>query len=369
MKFKQFNIVGYPQGAFGIAEDARSLKKVFDALGFDSKYLLPTFREIIAYQKIDEDSTAVMNPGALNLFAVSPMDMMSLALSKNSNFIDDAGFSIGAWPWELPYWPKEFGEITNFVDEIWAQSEYVEKAFNSLGKVKVRKMPMLVSTQKPTARVRTKFNIPEGNFVFYTVIDGNSWVTRKNPAACIKAFKKAFGESNKDVSLVIKAMNTDLSGVIWDELIALATHDARVIIINQILQKSELINLVTSCDCFVSLHRSEGFGRNIAEAMLLGIPVIVSNFSGSTDFCNARTSFLVGGKKIPLKIGDYLFYEDQFWFDADIEEASIQMELVASQSRRRCEVAENGKKFIEAHYSLEAIVPQYRKAIYEITGD
>ena len=360
------NIIGYPHGSFGIAEDARSLKKVLDSLNYDSKYVLPTFRKIQNDVKIHKSDVGRMKKGDLNIFVISPMDMICIALSKNSNFIDNSGYSIGAWPWELPFWPEKFKKITNFVDEIWAQSTYVEQAFACLGNTRVRSMPMLVSVDKGNSRVRKEFNIPEKKFIFYTVFDGNSWLSRKNPLACVQAFQKAFGNSSRGVSLVIKAMNVSQSGVLWDKLISLIGNDSRIIVINQMLSKQDLINLVSSCDCFVSLHRSEGFGRNIAEAMLLGIPVIVSNFSGNTDFCNEESSFLVNGEKVPLKPVDYLFYENQYWFEADIKEAALQMQLVLESSDLRGKIVNNAIRYMENNHSLEVVKPIYQQALKEI---
>ncbi len=363
---KNLNIIGYPQGAFGIAEDARSLKKVFDSLNCNSKYILPTFREIREDEKINKTEIGRFKKGDLNIFAISPMDMINLALSKNSNFINDAGYSVGAWPWELPFWPEKYKRVTNFVNEIWAQSNYVRQAFSYLGDVKVRFMPMLVNVVKENIRVRKKFNLLENNFIFYTVLDGNSWISRKNPIATVRAFHKAFGNSSTGISLVIKAMNINQSGVLWDQLISTVGDDTRITIINQKLCKQELINLVTSCDCFVSLHRSEGFGRNIAEAMMLGVPVIVSNFSGNTDFCNYETSFLVDGDKVPVRPSEYLFYENQYWFEADINEAAKQMQTVLENSNLRHDVVNNAMNFINENYSLKAIMPIYQKTINEL---
>ena len=198
------------------------------------------------------------------------------------------------------------------------------------------------------------------------MFDGNSWLSRKNPLACVQAFQKAFGNSSRGVSLVIKAMNVSQSGVLWDKLISLIGNDSRIIVINQMLSKQDLINLVSSCDCFVSLHRSEGFGRNIAEAMLLGIPVIVSNFSGNTDFCNEESSFLVNGEKVPLKPVDYLFYENQYWFEADIKEAALQMQLVLESSDLRGKIVNNAIRYMENNHSLEVVKPIYQQALKEI---
>jgi len=360
------NIVGYPQGSFGIAEDSRSLKKIFDFIGMESRYLMPTYREIKEDIKINKEHNGCMNNGDVNIFALSPMDMVGLALSKNSHYINNAGYVIGAWPWELPLWPHKFNKIHNFVDEIWAQSSYVEKSFKSLGDIRIRRMPMLVTVDKANARVREKFNIPEEDFVFYTVIDGNSWISRKNPIASIRAFKKAFGNSCKGVSLVVKAMNTKLSGMLWDEFTTLVANDNRIIVINQILEKQDLINLISSCDCFISLHRSEGFGRNIAEAMLMNIPVVTSNYSGNIDFCNNETSYLVEGETVPLKQGDYLFHENQYWFEADIDQAAEQIKKVLDSPHKKSKIVENAYKYMENNYSLRAIAPIYEEAIKEI---
>jgi glycosyltransferase involved in cell wall biosynthesis len=366
MSKNPLNIVGYPQGAFGIAEDSRSLKKIFDFIGVESRYLIPTFREIKPDVEIASEHFAQMNNGDINVFAISPMDMVGLALSQNRNYISNAGYAIGAWPWELPVWPEKFAKICNFVDEIWAQSSYVEGAFKGLGNIKIRRMPMLVSVERPNANVRKHFDIPENDFVFYSVLDGNSWISRKNPLASVKAFQKAFGNSSKGVSLVVKVMNIGQSGELWDEFATLAARDNRIIVINKILEKQDLINLISSCDCFISLHRSEGFGRNIAEAMLLGVPVITSNFSGNTDYCNNETSFLVGGEEVPLRPGDYLFHDSQYWFEADIGQAAQQMKIVIEQPEKVRGVIRNAFAYMEKNYSLKAVAPIYQNAIEEI---
>jgi glycosyltransferase involved in cell wall biosynthesis len=363
---KAINIVGYPGGAFGIGEDARSLKIVLNSINNYSKYILPSFRLTPANIGIQKEDIGVMKKGDLNIFAMSPMDMIGLALSKDSSLIYDAGYSIGAWPWELPVVPNKLENITNLVDEIWAQSSFVERAFKSIGNTNIKKMPMLVSVDGKSSSSRKKYNIPENDYIFYMMFDGNSWVSRKNPISTIRAFQKSFKGISNGVGLVVKVMNTLLAGPVWDEFLSLATNDHRVIIIDQVLSSRDLLDLAHSCDCYVSLHRSEGFGRCIAEAMLLEIPVIVSNFSGNTDFCNSETAFLVEGEKIPVKPGDYIFHENQFWFDADLQEASDLMSLVIDDPSERSKIAKNGKKFIEDHHSLDAITPIYKEALKKI---
>jgi glycosyltransferase involved in cell wall biosynthesis len=200
------------------------------------------------------------------------------------------------------------------------------------------------------------------------MFDGNSWLTRKNPIAGVKAFLIAFNDNKKhpNIELVIKAMNINELSREWKDLQTIIENDSRITVINKKFNRIDSINFIDSCDCYISLHRSEGFGRIIAESMLLGKPVVVTNFSGNVDFCNLETSYLVNGELVPLKEKEYLFSEGQYWCDPDIQEAANQLICVYEDKVRRARVSEAGKRFIETHYSHESVKNEYKQRFNDI---
>jgi glycosyltransferase involved in cell wall biosynthesis len=120
------------------------------------------------------------------------------------------------------------------------------------------------------------------------------------------------------------------------------------------------------CDAYISLHRSEGFGRVIAEAMALGQPVVATNFSGNVDFCDEQTAFLVDGELVPLRPGDYLFHEGQYWCDPDVEIAAGQIARVFGDADMRQRIAKAGRARIERDYSMAAVAHAYAQRLNEI---
>ncbi|MBF7980258.1 MULTISPECIES: glycosyltransferase [Rahnella] len=363
------NIVGFPQGSLGLGEDARLAGQVIESLGFDGVYINAPIsgppKIVVPDGELRFSETFKYNT---SLFCLPPTEMIRLAIEGGEKLINGNEYKIGAWPWELPHWPAAFSQVRKFVDEIWAQSEYVKNCFLKDGNTPVYKMPMAVTVPKPTASMRKELNIADDSFVFYLMFDGNSWLTRKNPLAGVLAFQHAFSVSSQydNVRLLIKAMNINVSDPTWQKVIKIASADPRIIIITELMDRLSLINMMSSCDCYISLHRSEGFGRVIAEAMLLGQPVVTTNFSGNVDFCRSDTAFLVDGELLPLRKGDYIFYEGQYWCDPDIDIASRQMLTVYEETNLRNKISLCGQTFIREKYSISSVSEFYSERLKEI---
>ncbi|NMP27993.1 glycosyltransferase family 4 protein [Rahnella sp. SAP-1] len=364
------NIVGFPQGTLGLGEDARLAGQVIESLGLDGVYI---------NAPIPGPAKTVMPEGKLpivkncrfstTLFCLPPTEMIRLAIEGGQHLIDNDEYKIGAWPWELPHWPASFARVRDFVDEIWAQSEYVKDCFLKEGHTPVHKMPMAVTIPQPDADLREQLGITDNSFVYYLMFDGNSWLSRKNPIAGVLAFQQAFAASSEyqNVRLLIKAMNINANDPMWQKIVHMANQDSRIIIITERMDRQTLINMMNACDCYISLHRSEGFGRVIAEAMLLGQPVVATNFSGNVDFCKKDTAFLVDGDLLPLQQGDYIFFEGQYWCDPDIDTAAMQLLKIYEDNSLRQEVALSGQSLIQRNYSVSAVAAFYSERFQEIS--
>ena len=141
----------------------------------------------------------------------------------------------------------------------------------------------------------------------------------------------------------------------WDRFSAEAAEDPRIMLLNRTLSRAEILDLYRACDCFVSLHRAEGYGRGIAEAMLLGKPVITTGFSGNLDFTTNETAALVGYELVPVKKGEYPFADGQVWADVDIEHAARSMKRIAGDAAFRRQLAGAGQSLVSRNLAPSAI--------------
>jgi glycosyltransferase involved in cell wall biosynthesis len=362
------NVVGFPQGVLGLGEDARMAARV---LQLTSTPVVLVNAPMSGPAKLDHSVDHLLSDElkySISLICLPAPEMVRLALEGGRKLIDAPTHKIGAWPWELPHWPSAFGKVHQMVDEIWAQSKFVQSVYSRLGDTPVHHMPMAVEVPAPLNPERARFGLPANDFLFYLMFDGNSWLSRKNPLAGVRAFKEAFSESSPGVRLVIKAMNVRDEDPVWREVLALAANDRRIHIVSERLSRQDTIDFMACCDAYISLHRSEGFGRVIAEAMALGQPVVATNFSGNVDFCEPDTAFLVDGELVPLRPGDYLFSEGQYWCDPDVSIAAEQLKRMIEDAPLRKRVAEAGYARIRRDYSVEAVARAYQRRLAEITG-
>ncbi|MFT4065274.1 glycosyltransferase family 4 protein [Paraburkholderia sp.] len=360
------NVIGFPQGVLGLGEDARMAARV---LKLASTPITLVNAPMSGPAKLDHSVDHLISDELkynISLICLPAPEMVRLALEGGRELIDAPTHKIGAWPWELPHWPSAFGNVHQMVDEIWAQSRFVQSVYTRLGNTPVYHMPMAVEVPAPLEPKRERFGLPSNEFLFYLMFDGNSWLSRKNPLAGVQAFKHAFGKSSPGVGLIIKAMNVREDDPVWRAVLELVADDSRIHIVSERLSRQDSTDFMACCDAYISLHRSEGFGRVIAEAMALGQPVVATNFSGNVDFCEPDTAFLVDGELIPLRPGDYLFAEGQYWCDPDVSTAAEQLKRMIDDAPLRERIAQAGKARIERDYSVEAVARAYARRLTNI---
>jgi glycosyltransferase involved in cell wall biosynthesis len=289
--------------------------------------------------------------------------------------LDESSYLIGQFYWELSDIAAIHECGLSLVHEIWVATEYLRDVYRKRVTVPVHVMGQGIETPKPDPRfTRATFHLPKDAYVFLFSFDAGSVVERKNPLACAQAFRKAFPAGTEKALLVLKtrslaAMQTSRDRDHWREVTEIAAGDNRIHLIDHTMTSAELTGLLAHCDCYISLHRSEGFGFGPADAMSLGKPVITTAYSGVTDFCNSETALPIDYelKRVPHGAYPYMDADRQYyWASPDIEAAAFQMRRLYENPGIGQAIGECGRQWIRRHYSVEALQRRYTARLAEL---
>lgn len=211
-------------------------------------------------------------------------------------------YRVAYWYWELDTAPASWRESAQQVDELWTATGFVADALRGVSDRPVHTLFPGVRLPHFTPRSRAYFGLPSrenGRFAFLFSFHMDSVMERKNPLGLIASFRLAF-DKDEPVDLVIKTTSFGNYDTQLAELVE-AAGDANVKILDRVLDAKDIVALTDSCDAYVSLHRSEGLGLTMAEAMLLGKPVVATRYSGNLDFMNDNNSLLVDCEVVPIQ--------------------------------------------------------------------
>ncbi len=209
-------------------------------------------------------------------------------------------------------------------------------------------------------------------FTFLTTFDSFSFAERKNPLAVVRAFQAAFHKEDREVALIIKTWNrsrvSDAYQVsVWLAIDDLVRDDPRVRIIDETFTYEQILSLKLACDCYVSLHRAEGFGFGMLEAMQLGRPVIATAYSGNMDFCTPENSYLVDYDLVPVAHDEYPAVErGSVWADPNLASAAAAMRQAVSNRDEAKERGLRAAQFVRSNFSIQAIADRYGRRLNEI---
>ncbi|MGM5481148.1 MAG: glycosyltransferase [Nanobdellota archaeon] len=349
------NILGYLSTESGMGESARSLVSIFDELTYDTALInfnRSASRKNGAGNLQYRFSTD--NKYYVNIVVVNGDQMCPLLDDFFSMYFDDR-YNIAYWTWETEKIPRIWKKWLSFFNEIWVPSTYVRDVIAKETATPVRVVSHRIDVPSSSnKKIRPSLGIPRSTFLFCFMFDNYSFMERKNPLALIKAFQKAFPDNN-DVSLLIKTINNSFHCKGYNRLKSLCEADPRIHLVATYLEREDVGALLDTCDCYVSLHRSEGFGLTIAESMARGKPVIVTDYSGNKDFTTADTAFLVKSKRVAIHkdIGPYK--KGTVWSRPSIADAAKKMRLVYSDAQQRAAKAEAGQRIIRDRFSSKAI--------------
>jgi glycosyltransferase involved in cell wall biosynthesis len=303
----------------------------------------------------------------VNIFHINADEMANAHRHLGREFF--AGkYNIGCWHWELSRFPDAWRPALDYVDEIWATSRFIQHAIAEKARCPVVWMPHPIDIRPGGLHTRQDFGLPESAFLFLFAFDFTAYVARKNPFAVLKAFQSAFPKGGADkVGVVIKLNGSDLRSPEAAAFLASPElQDPRVRVIDEVLDGPRMTSLLEVTDCVVSLHRSEGFGRVLAEAMMLRKPVIATGYSGNVDFTNPMTACTVDYTLTPVGPNEYPYPEGQMWADPDVGQAAWYMRKLASDPAYGARLGRRARAFVHAQHGVEAVGRRYRARLEEI---
>jgi len=262
----------------------------------------------------------------INLFHINADQIPVVFQTVPADFLSNR-YNIGFWHWELPELPDMFLSCFNGLDEVWVPTGFVHDAVSRKSPVPVVKIPHAIQFGvEPCSRA--DFGLPENRFLFLVMYDFSSYQERKNPKGALEAFDRAFERTDNRVTLVIKTQNSHHHPQPLEELKTWLDGRKNVVWLDRTLTRQEVYNLESLCNCFLSLHRSEGFGLGPAESMYLGKPVIATNWSGTTEFMRQDNSLPVNYQLVTIEKSIGVYEKGQQWAEPDIEHAAHLMRKV-----------------------------------------
>jgi glycosyltransferase involved in cell wall biosynthesis len=347
------NVAGYLRSELGVGEAARAHARAIAMAG--ARTALVDVSAGSANRRADRSYAAFSesNPYPINLICVNADQVPWFAERVGPDFF--AGkYNIGSWWWELPEFPEAWRAVLPSFQEIWVGSNFVLDALSRVAPVPVVRIPPVVDATSRSALGKAHFGLRVDTFCFAFIFDYRSVFERKNPVAVVRAFQSAFC-SGERVQLVLKSINADFDPPNAALLRSYAAADPRIVVLDSYMSLEQKNALVGACDAYVSLHRSEGFGFTIAEAMALGKPVVATGWSGNMDFMTAFNSFPVEYELVRVERDAGPYRAGQRWAAPNEEHAAYQMRRVVHDEAARVRAAARGRADIRTRFSANTV--------------
>ena len=362
------NVIGFFRAEFGQGEAARRLVAALERTGLP--YTTVTYDKIPHRQDhpfIERNGDEIYLG---NIVCLNAEHLVQFALDSGRDLLRNR-YSAGLWFWETNRFPRQFRHAFDYVDEVWVASDFVGDAVARETSKPVLTFPLPVLAPPAPTLTRGDLGLPEDAFVFLFVFDFFSTLERKNPLGLIEAFTRAFPAPGEAV-LYLKSINGSRAPSDLARVRDAAAGRPDIVLSDGYVDNDRLNALTALTDCYVSLHRSEGFGLTIAEAMACGKPAIATAYSGNLTFMDADSSYLV--PFIPATLDEPVgpYPAGTVWADPDLDEAARLMRHVVEQPDEARERGLRGKAAVEERQSLERAaeflgdrVPQLERLLVE----
>lgn len=357
-KVVSWSVLAHATAELGVGEIARRLFSLLIATGIDV--------ELVGLNatKSRQRSRENVNLGSYRRFSniiscVNP-DQLSMVISQQGLFKSDIRSHIGYWAWELEDFPKALNPAFDLVNEVWTFSDFVRDAIQKNTELEVRALPIPVpAPRQKTTYKRQDFGIPESSFLVVTSFDYFSDIRRKNPEASILSYKNAF-DLNQDSRLIIKSINSHHCADEHSALKELAAGRQDIIFIDDYFDADKNLALLELADVVLSLHRAEGYGINLADAMARETVVVATGYSGNLEFMNETNSVLVPYSMTP--VSDYANLKvNSSWAAPDVEYAARALKNLHGDRNKLHEIAARARAHIDKEHSLRVSVEKFKE--------
>lgn len=289
-------VVAHWNSPSGLTQNAHMSVKALTDAGLPVVKLLPN-GDLQGRMAGSTNGPTVKLKKSLVLLHVNADDAPAALYAAGAQVNLDTAYVVGFFLWELETVPDTHKLGVSLVDEIWAPTQFVATAYRNMGAANVQWVGKGISVPQILAPNREKFQLKAHSIVFLLSFDFHSSIERKNPLATVLAFREAF-TNRDDVQLVIKSTPAQPGHWgdpfdQWGQIVAIATSDQRITVIDEFLSDADLFELIACSDVIVSSHRAEGFGYLPAYGLLYGKRVVVTGYGGTADYCNAGNAWLV----------------------------------------------------------------------------
>ena len=354
------NLYGFLTSVSGLGTAARSVRKAIETSGLaNAGFDLPN------WEHAAQGGTGVTRgPYRTNLLFQNSDVLPRFAQTYGQELL--AGrYNIAHCVWELPSLRADWAENLRFVDEVWTPSEYNRAAYQATTPLPVRVIPYTVDGLERVATLdRTGLGLPQGVFLFSYVFDVSSGFERKNPLALLDAFQAVFGES-RDVFLLLKCFNAQYNPERMAMLRRRAAAD-NIRLVEEIWSETQIHSLHKVTDCFVSPHRGEGFGLNMAETMYFGNAVVATNYGSNVDFMNVHNSYPVAYRLVEIEESTGPYLKGNVWAEVDVQELGRQMRRAYDDAEDRQRRGTAAAETIRTRYSAGTVGRLIRERLAEI---
>ncbi len=362
------NVVGFLTADLGIGESARCMVRAADAASIPIA-LVPL--KLNCRNKMGDMTFAgrlqESNPYGANVIHIDPPVARDIDHHHGPEFMREK-FNIGYFAWELPEFPDSWMSSLDHFDEIWCPSDFVRESIALKAPLPVLTMAHSIGFDRPTqdaATLRARLGLPADRFLFLCLFDLNSYTARKNPRAVIAAFRES-GLCGKGAALVIKVHNAEANAADFAALNEAVRDLPGTVILSGTFSRADVYALEAACDCFVSLHRSEGFGLAVAESMYLGKPVISTNWSATSEYVHPGNGYPVRYSLVTLAENNGPYSKGSTWAEPEVAHAAELMRRVASDPAEAAWIGAAARFTIEQRFSPAVIGARYRRRLEAI---
>lgn len=343
-------VSGYFTAEAGVGEAARRVLAAVDHVGLPHSVL--TYDRTLSRRGHPRiGGSGDRHAYDINLICVNADQLPTFNHEMGAPF-REGRYTVGLWWWEVDRFPERYRPALDIVDEVWVGSDFVRASIARTTETPVLTLPIPVTPPVPSPGTRVRLGLDDG-FLFYFSFDFDSVLQRKNPVAVVEAFRAAFapGEGPR---LLLRGINGDRHTLELEGLRYAASGRDDIMVLDAYLDARAKDGLMCECDCYVSLHRSEGLGLTMAEAMAAGRPVIATAYSGNLEFMNDANSLLVPVRELrPVGAGSDPYPADALWAEPDLEAAARLMREVVERPDEMARLGEQARADVLERFSLE----------------